>query len=454
MHLNIIPRTLNSEQLERNNTRHNVLIIGIDSLSRLSFIRQLPKTYKFLKETLNAYVFRGMTKIGDNTFPNLAAILTGKSAGYVSFFAEDLPDLNLFNYYRGGFRNAPTDHYMRPFWIAMQTSRLYRFSSHLCFGRMPKHLLQIHYLKDFVSKYSNLAIPFFAFSFFVELSHDYINEVSLADEDFHSLLKELLLSGYLNRTYIFFLSDHGHRFDSLRETLIGRIEERMPFFAVTLPQDMNKSLLTLQNLRVNQGRLTSSYDVYFTLMDILSNSVNNTKLGYKTSSRGTTLFGPIFGNRTCQTAGIPDHYCTCETEETISNEDPRAKEAATVLVNYINNFLDSHRNQCSLLSLSEIRRTDLILPNQKTVADSRRQPNMTWRDILLEYGKAKGIISKLRVIVKTVPGNALFEGTLQYREDDKSMTVLGDISRINKYGSQSMCVKDAILRKYCYCLEN
>jgi hypothetical protein len=49
----------------------SVLIFGLDSMSRLNFIRQLPRTYRVLTEVLDAVVFKGMNKIGDNTFPNM-----------------------------------------------------------------------------------------------------------------------------------------------------------------------------------------------------------------------------------------------------------------------------------------------------------------------------------------------------------------------------------------------
>lgn len=55
----------------------SVLIFGLDSMSRLNFIRQLPRTYRVLTNVLDAIVFKGMTKTGDNTFPNMMALLSG-----------------------------------------------------------------------------------------------------------------------------------------------------------------------------------------------------------------------------------------------------------------------------------------------------------------------------------------------------------------------------------------
>lgn len=53
--------------------------------------------------------------------------------------------------------------------------------------------------------------PHFVFSFHGELSHDSINLVGVADQDFTDWLKELKSSGTLNNTILIFMSDHGNR---------------------------------------------------------------------------------------------------------------------------------------------------------------------------------------------------------------------------------------------------
>ena len=45
----------------------NVIVMGIDSLSRLAFERFLPKTMRFLKEQLQASIFNKYSIIGDGT---------------------------------------------------------------------------------------------------------------------------------------------------------------------------------------------------------------------------------------------------------------------------------------------------------------------------------------------------------------------------------------------------
>ena len=58
-----------------------VLILLIESLARVNGEKQLPQTVRVLRELYNATFLRGLTKVGDNTFPNLVALLTGHRVG-------------------------------------------------------------------------------------------------------------------------------------------------------------------------------------------------------------------------------------------------------------------------------------------------------------------------------------------------------------------------------------
>ena len=93
--------------------------------------------------------------VGENTFPNAIAFLTGYEEDQVSQFCynrthpidscpfiwrdlkmatallEDAPRLGIFNYYRYGFFNPPTDHYLRPLMLSVLNDFFYTVSSHL-----------------------------------------------------------------------------------------------------------------------------------------------------------------------------------------------------------------------------------------------------------------------------------------------------------------------------------
>jgi len=56
-----------------------VAVIGIDSVSRLNFMRQMMNSYNFINKEMNGDVMHGFTKVGENTFPNVIPMLTGRS---------------------------------------------------------------------------------------------------------------------------------------------------------------------------------------------------------------------------------------------------------------------------------------------------------------------------------------------------------------------------------------
>lgn len=87
----------------------------------------------------------------------------------------------------------------------------------------------------------------------------------MVDEDLARLLTRLHVSGALDNTVLILMGDHGNRFDAIRKTVIGRVEERMPFFSVTLPKKLH---YLKTNLDANSNVLTSWHDVYEMLMDL------------------------------------------------------------------------------------------------------------------------------------------------------------------------------------------
>lgn len=58
----------------------NVMVLGIDSVSKMNFQRLMKKSWSTLSKMSNVYEFYGFSKVADNTFPNLIPLLTGLSA--------------------------------------------------------------------------------------------------------------------------------------------------------------------------------------------------------------------------------------------------------------------------------------------------------------------------------------------------------------------------------------
>jgi hypothetical protein len=72
-------------------------------------------------------------------------------------------------------------------------------------------------------------------------------------------------------------------------------------------------------------------------------------------------------------------------------------------------------------------------------------------NLLVEYGKRVNTYVDYQLTIQTRPGGALFEGTLRFDEETNHVQMMGDISRINRYGTQSHCIDTTNVKKFCYC---
>lgn len=238
--------------------KFNVMILGIDSVSRLNFHRMFNLTNQTILGNLSAIEMYGYNKVGDNTYPNLIPLLTGlsedelngacqsstnasihfdnchfiwddyRAKGYGNLFAEDSAMLSLFNYFKNGFEKQPTDYYFRTVLHQMEKEIAHNKIGNykLCLGqRRPVDIL-LQYMRKFIK--SNADQPFFSFFWTSSMSHDFITYPTLIDQNLSDLLMFMKSEKYLENTILFVMSDHGIRFGSFRQTTFqGMVEERL-----------------------------------------------------------------------------------------------------------------------------------------------------------------------------------------------------------------------------------
>lgn len=455
----------------------NILIYGLDSLSHLSFQRKLPLTYSYLKDSLDAVIMNGYNIVGDATTAAIIPLLTGKtetelpevrknqlasgfvddypliwnkyrSKGYATLFAEDSPSLAVFNLRFNGFYTAPTDHYMRPFWQAVSESVLHERSLNFCLGSKPKHQFTLDYVKEFFEKYNNVSK--FAFAFHGELSHNDNNPVQYLDKDLHRFLWQMKQQNFLNNTLLIIMSDHGARYSNVRNTVQGKLEERLPFMSFVFPAWFkNKYPYFTNNLKGNREKLVTPFDVHETLLDLLDTSRMYEPVD--TSTRGISLLQSVPLNRTCRSAGIAMHWCSCLTRFDVNPSTPLVQMSLHKILSYIRTLLLPVRHLCAGLSLKKIIYAYLVTPNEKVLkftnskdADNR-VANFSQQMLLdtVHY----------QLTFETYPNGGLYEASVQVDIRKETFKVFPEISRLNKYGEQPSCIKESYpdLRKYCYC---
>ena len=451
----------------------NIVAIGVDSISRLNFIRHLPKTRDFLLRELQAVELQGYNKVADNTYVNLVPMFAGKyveelpwdetmsykpfdefnfiwqnfsDSGYRTLYAEDAPTIAIFNYAKEGFHKAPADYYLRPWSLALEDHGSIWRNGRDCVGNQLETNLVLDYVKRFLYKFR--AKPHFAFSFITRLTHDNINKAGLADEPYFTFFKEIKRQGLINNTVILFYSDHGMRFGDIRGTYVGKLEERLPFLYLTFPDWFaEKYPEHMKNLKLNSNRLTSPFDIYETLRDILH--FDGAIRRQDVTKRGHSLFSPIPQERTCDHAAILPHWCTCHQQKTVSLNDEDIKQAAQDVVRHINRATEVSSGLCAQLRLDQILDARSILVNEKILRFQASLHDVLGRKV--NYGARTEAMVTYLLTVRAQPGGGIFEATVGRSEKRSEFRIFGEISRINRYGNQGSCIKSHSLRKFCYC---
>ncbi|KAK0407698.1 hypothetical protein QR680_003537 [Steinernema hermaphroditum] len=472
-HHQIVPTM--EKRIERSSVdRPSVIMFGLDSMSRSNFERQMPRTHRALKE-MGFVDMEGHVKVADNTYANWIAILTGKRGttvrefpaelneewniyfddfpliwknysanDYVTLFAEDRPDIGTFNYFEklNGFKYTPTDHYFRPFWVSCFWTLGFRRSSEHCYQSAPQHLIQMNYLQEFIDKYPGRRK--FAYHWSQDMSHDYLNLIGVADDDIDDFFRRNKQK--FNDSIVIFFSDHGHRYDSIRETAVGRLESRLPYLSIRIPPEMDKKYPHLRkNLIENSKKMTTQFDLHRTLEHIVTGDFMASFPAEK-SKQAHSLFTPISKPRTCYEAQVPEDFCPCFKELKIPADD--AREAAQHLLEYANEkmaeFDASQREyECTKLVLERITDASVQIPPQRIVNDPQVQGTTS-----------VGLTLNYRVALQAKPpSSAIIEAVVIKDLDSGKLTVTGEIERNNKYGNTSHCVADRTLKKICNCVK-
>ncbi|KAF2883976.1 hypothetical protein ILUMI_22204 [Ignelater luminosus] len=447
---------------QTNQKQLNILCVGIDSVSRLNFMREMPKTRSFLEK--NKWIeLQGYNKVADNTYPNLMGLLSGmnesfayekckpfkigyldkckllwydyRNLGFITGYAEDESNINTFNFHKKGFLHEPTDYYFRPYMIAaekkLKSSKVDEMT--YCTGPETSGERILNLAKDFAETFRKYS--YFGFFWMNSFSHNKLNSLSRMDNKVREFLEEISKDDILDNTIVLFFSDHGLRFGEIRYTHTGWLEERLPIFFMLLPEWFKISFPNkYKNLLLNKSKLTTPYDIYMTLQELLIISERNYSIVPSTAcAKCKSIFEEIEVNRSCEDASIKQHWCTCGGYEHISTGNSTVKAAGEFILNKIQATIDSYTKdskKCAKFTIKKIM----------TASISSNGEDWYKND------------TYLLIILQTKP-NAVFEGTVsvENKEGRLDFQMQGSISRLDYYDPHSHCVNDSNLKKYCYC---
>ena len=220
------------------------------------------------------------------------------------------------------------------------------------------HNISFSYVQDFFTVYSKLSK--FALVMNTEVSSWNLNTLGYVDNGFHEFLDWMKQEGHLEKTFLVVLSDHGSRNTNMRETLQGKLEERMPHLSISLPTKAPKDLVTkFSNLVENAKGLVTPYDVYSTLSNILTFP----KDAGSPSNPGQNLFDKIdLEGRSCKQLKIPSHWCPCVGIEKVSISEKFVQTAKKV-IEKINRVVQKPGSLCKNLEFTKLRNVGKLMPN-------------------------------------------------------------------------------------------
>ncbi|CAF0741146.1 unnamed protein product [Rotaria sordida] len=468
--------------VKKNEDDFNVLILGLDSVSRLQFERMLPQTFDYITKELNGIVLKGYNILGDGTPQQLIPMLTGfketelpstlyrdrngsfvdiypfiwnkyHQQGYVTGYAEDRVEYGTWTLRLKGFKKTPTDHYLLPFYRMGSTkSLLYRRNAY-CIRNETSFDIFLSYIEQFWLSYSENKKFFFAF--FKQYTHDGYTATSILDLSLLKFLKNLNQTNDYEKTIIILMTDHGARFSIARQTPQGKLEERLPFMSFIFPKLFKKKYSKeIKILQKNIFRLTTPFDIHSTLLSLINMNQINDKVKNYTKQRNISLFHLIPAQRTCDDLNLEPHWCSCLQWENLNINDTKVKQATKHMISYINKqLLLVKNNLCHQLQFHSIHNAQVYQPNQALLRFSRSS-DIDGR--IPTYNDKNTHIIFYQITFETQPNKAIYEATTQYsNRSNKFYTDLNHISRLNAYKSSASCIERdySYLRKFCYCIK-
>ncbi|XP_017838805.2 uncharacterized protein LOC108597026 [Drosophila busckii] len=461
-----------SKRLARNplERRPSVILLGLDSISRVNFQRTMPKTAKFVSQP-GWVEMVGYNKVADNTLPNLLAVLTGhrphelhehcdissygcldelpwiwkqyKRSGYMTATGEDITRTSLFTLGLSGFIKVPTDYYLRPLLVAIEKAlRTYRrFGYDYCIGRR----LSFAYVYDFCAQFTSIFVqdldqPVFGFFWSCTFTHDFYFAASSLDEKFNAYMQKFERQQLFEKAIVILFSDHGSRYGDLMDLSDSFLEERLPMLHIYLPPWFRKTYSTYtESLYTNHNRLCSNYDLHNTLRHFLQlNATTKAHLPpLKNCPSSQSLLHTLPEDRGCEDACIEEHWCTCN--EFINHpHDGEIYYVGKLVVYHMNRWmlLHNYNRKCQRLALMNMDKAEV-----KVLREENEKQTL--------YGS----IVTYRLCFRTFPEVGQFRSTVRYNRDIHEIENLNvpAISRLNSYHNNSLCINDRIAKKFCFC---
>lgn len=311
--------TGNTERIDQ-----DVLILYIDHVARAHFHRKLPKTSAWLgrfksedRDLASFEFFRYQTTskttvksnnsmyYGDNAEKNLDetkdvfrffsenGYITGMFKGgcdMTSVRYEDIgerPEFYSYDHYGSSFSCDKNYDIGNNHNLALSKGRNSHFRR--CIYGRDMHDIQLEYVTQFWGAYPDNRKMFRTH---LSYAHETTGElIGSVDDAYAEFLEKFYQKGYLSNTQVFFISDHGSHFVTVRTPFImddsRLIENSLPLLFHLTPKTIKPEYLS--NLKENQQLFLNSHDIYATLKSVAVGKISGSPLIYDHSYIHTQL---------------------------------------------------------------------------------------------------------------------------------------------------------------------
>ncbi len=322
--------SLDRKKLENPNSKYkNILIIYIDSISRSKFLLSLKKLSKFIEkfmtlkeENFSSYQFFKYQSLGTYTHINVQPMFYGNSMnstlgidfakyakenGYITGQSNNHCAHTLFNDEKKyGTKNVESTFWDHENFALFCDPNYYdkKFSS--SYNRGPSSFTkrifydknsfeyEFEYLKQFWEAYIDNR-KLFRMSF-MDAHEDTGEVIKYLDRPLTDFLFDFYYNGYLNDTFIMFVSDHGLHFPRVYGILAYEnydFERNLPALFIISGKNFNN-----KDIILNQQKMITAYDIFNTLIHIIYGDDFETVNVH--SMKGVSLFKFIDErNRSC-----------------------------------------------------------------------------------------------------------------------------------------------------------
>ena len=212
--------------------------------------------------------------------------------------------------------------------------------------------ITLDYLEQLWENNATRGLPKFAFTSLIA-AHSYKTDIPafvyathLLDQVLPAFLEAFLKSPAGRDTVVVLRSDHGLQSGPWAFEFSQQWEHKQPMLHLLLPYAVATPEVRAR-LADNSARLVTSFDLYNTLMGILTSSAPATTRGGGSSE--VPLKGPIPWaynlltqhvpeNRSCSSAGVARNFCGCANEETGEIDGESPLRPLTGICNHLNKF--------------------------------------------------------------------------------------------------------------------